>query len=378
MKGPSRQPRHGVAAAGAKAAVFTVNGPSRALCAVHPAHPTLHVFACAGVREGQPIHFLAYDDDLVSITSSAPSLSGAARHIWSLSSSAHAPRALLVTRSGKGQPASDAQVAIASFGIDYTDTAVTVSSVDETVVLPSHSSPISHASYASSDTVITMDNECARTWHVDRAMSAPTLDQGAVFGVLKGAQGGLRAGAVDPVVANQFLAASMFDVHVWDVRQPSSKEDAVRIQRAHPYPIRDLDVNPNRPHHIVTAGEDSSIRFWDLRRPDSPLLALQGHSHWVWTVNYNQLHDQLVLSTSSDCSVRLWNAQSVSSSPSSDNGMEGGETPNRLLETLAHHEDSVYAASWSSTDAWVFASLSYDGHAVINQVPQSEKYRILL
>lgn len=146
------------------------------------------------------------------------------------------------------------------------------------------------------------------------------------------------------------------------------------------------------------AGEDSSIRFWDLRRPDSPLLALQGHSHWVWTVNYNQLHDQLVLSTSSDCSVRLWNAQSVSSSPSSDNGMEGGETPNRLLETLAHHEDSVYAASWSSTDAWVFASLSYDGHAVINQyvprgarseryaipnvvacrVPQSEKYRILL
>lgn len=64
-------------------------------------------------------------------------------------------RALLVTRSGKGQPASDAQVAIASFGIDYTDTAVTVSSVDETVVLPSHSSPISHASYASSGAFLT-------------------------------------------------------------------------------------------------------------------------------------------------------------------------------------------------------------------------------
>ncbi|SPQ94434.1 unnamed protein product (mitochondrion) [Plasmodiophora brassicae] len=324
MKGPSRQPRHGVAAAGAKAAVFTVNGPSRALCAVHPAHPTLHVFACAGVREGQPIHFLAYDDDLVSITSSAPSLSGAARHIWSLSSSAHAPRALLVTRSGKGQPASDAQVAIASFGIDYTDTAVTVSSVDETVVLPSHSSPISHASYASSDTVITMDNECARTWHVDRAMAGFVLEPSTRWSQISS---WLRR-----------CSTFMYGMYV--------------------------SLLPRRtpPHHIVTAGEDSSIRFWDLRRPDSPLLALQGHSHWVWTVNYNQLHDQL----------------SVSSSPSSDNGMEGGETPNRLLETLAHHEDSVYAASWSSTDAWVFASLSYDGHAVINQVPQSEKYRILL
>merc|ERR1712111_17571 len=48
-----------------------------------------------------------------------------------------------------------------------------------------------------------------------------------------------------------------------------------------------------------------------------------------------------------------------------------------IIKTYDDHEDSVYAAEWSCADPWTFASLSYDGRLVINQVPRSVKFRIL-
>ena len=48
-----------------------------------------------------------------------------------------------------------------------------------------------------------------------------------------------------------------------------------------------------------------------------------------------------------------------------------------VIAQYEEHEDSVYSAVWSSADAWVFASLSYDGRLVVNHVPQQEKFSIL-
>jgi len=42
------------------------------------------------------------------------------------------------------------------------------------------------------------------------------------------------------------------------------------------------------------------------------------------------------------------------------------------------HTDAVYDVTWSAVDAWVFASLSYDGNVILNHVPSKEKYKILL
>ena len=49
-----------------------------------------------------------------------------------------------------------------------------------------------------------------------------------------------------------------------------------------------------------------------------------------------------------------------------------------VIATYEEHEDSVYAAEWSTADPWIFASLSFDGRLVINRVPKKTKYRILL
>lgn len=110
---------------------------------------------------------------------------------------------------------------------------------------------------------------------------------------------------------------------------------------------------------------------------------------------FNTFHDQLLLSSSSDCKVMLTCANSCSSEaipPQSSspkekssnsleddfnqdkqNGLEDG-----LLQTFDNHEDSVYCVEWSSADPWIFASLSYDGRLIISKIPKQYKYRILL
>ncbi len=48
-----------------------------------------------------------------------------------------------------------------------------------------------------------------------------------------------------------------------------------------------------------------------------------------------------------------------------------------VIARYEEHEDSVYRCVWSVADAWVFASLSFDGRVVINHVPSQEKFSIL-
>lgn len=40
--------------------------------------------------------------------------------------------------------------------------------------------------------------------------------------------------------------------------------------------------------------------------------------------------------------------------------------------------DVTAGAAWSVSDPWTFASLSYDGRLVVNQVPSHTKYKILI
>merc|ERR1711972_645031 len=88
---------------------------------------------------------------------------------------------------------------------------------------------------------------------------------------------------------------------------------------AHLFGARDVDYNPNVPYQVLTAGEDATLRFWDLRKLDRGLKSLtggnNGHHHWVVRARYNGHHDQLVLSCGTDSAVCLWRATSVASAP---------------------------------------------------------------
>lgn len=141
-----------------------------------------------------------------------------------------------------------------------------------------------------------------------------------------------------------------------------------------------MDFNPNKPNVLLSSGDDYKMSFWDLRKPGQPLHTERAHSHWVTTASYNRFHDQLVLSSGTDCLVKLWRVASISSAPPSlDLEEDTGEAEaDGLVKLFDEHEQSVFGAVWSAADAWIFASLSLDGNAAINHVPPAEKYKILL
>jgi WD40 repeat protein len=218
--------------------------------------------------------------------------------------------------------------------------------------------------------VVTLDQKCLRLWHLNSGCSE-VKDNAASKDV-----SGLNAGCWDPHHRNQFVSVSGKDIRAWDL---TTMMESSSIINAHEDIIRDIDYNPNKPYHLVTGGDDRRIRLWDLRKGKQPLKILGGHSHWAWSVKYNRSHDQLLVSSGTDGNVNLWSIVSTSSAPLGDledpvNEKEG----DKLIKTYEEHEDSVYSVAWSCCDAWIFASLSYDGRVVINHVPPAEKYKILL
>jgi EARP and GARP complex-interacting protein 1 len=175
------------------------------------------------------------------------------------------------------------------------------------------------------------------------------------------------------------------------------------------------------------------LQFFDLRSAKRPILVGRGgHSHWVWNVQYNPFHDQLVLSTGTDSIVNLWRVSTISSAPLltldddfGDNddpyggggggpdemggsganrgggrygggattsfsssgpydpdgptSLESSSAPNLRVTRYDHGGDPVYASAWgSAADAWIYATVSYDGTVALNHVPSKEKYKILL
>lgn len=166
----------------------------------------------------------------------------------------------------------------------------------------------------------------------------------------------------------------------YDLRSMSS---TFTIRNAHAQTVRDLDFNPNKQYYFGSCSDDCKVKFWDTRNTSEPLLVRSDHSHWIWSIRYNNFHDQLVLTSSSDSRVILSNIASLSSEPfghiDEDEDLNSREPDtDRVISFFEEHEDSVYAVEWSGADPWIFASLSYDGRVVINRVPRAEKYKTLL
>ncbi|KAI9256009.1 WD40-repeat-containing domain protein [Sporodiniella umbellata] len=159
-----------------------------------------------------------------------------------------------------------------------------------------------------------------------------------------------------------------------------SGQTSVVQREAHASTVRALDMNPNRPYTCVTGGDDALIKLWDTRRLDLAVMTMQENTHWLFSAAFNPLQDQLLLTSSSDALVHLYNVFSQSSAAhvQQEEEEEPTEKPkDGLVATFDSHEDSVYSVAWSAADAWTFASLSYSGRVVISQVPTTEKFKIL-
>lgn len=130
--------------------------------------------------------------------------------------------------------------------------------------------------------------------------------------------------------------------HVCD--QNSYDRPSFVIDQANDVWVRDLDFNPNKPHHIATVGDDCKLRFYDTRNTKTPLKETMSHSHWAWSVQYNRFHDELVLTSGSDCKVNLHGYPSISSSPG---GSSGPTSPSDAVPTETGRRMSKRSSSLS-------------------------------
>ncbi|KAJ1734559.1 Protein tssc1 [Coemansia biformis] len=255
----------------------------------------------------------------------------------------------------------------------------------------------------------TVSSTGVRVW--DFAQAGPQASHAIL--AARHAMDEIEAAAWNPTAAAQLATADGMCVRTWDMRAEPRSQQTMAIEYAHSGKVRSLDYNPNLPYILATGGDDGSVRVWDARSPAAALLDIANHTHWVYSVAFNPNHDQLLLTAGADGLVNLESVVSVSSAqvvagmaaasigerpqsparggspqPAGDSGSDGGRSgaeddgigraTDGLVVQLDDHETSVYAARWSAADPWVFASLSFDGRMVINTVPQSEKFKILL
>eukprot|EP00644_Phytophthora_capsici_P017279 jgi/Phyca11/10360/fgenesh1_pm.PHYCAscaffold_48_\ len=260
--------------------------------------------------------------------------------------------------------------------------------LEQLAAFPAQKLPVTEVAWsvtADTPTLASAHETLLRTWQLSGgsvdAQDKLELDVSMLGGTTKK---GASALVWDPHHASQLAFALGGSVRTWDLR---AKQDNVSVEDAHPSATISLDFNPNKPHALASGGDDGKLEFWDLRYARKPVLSLNAHSHWVWSTHYHPQHDQLVLSGGSDATLALWRVSSISSSPLvelderdlMDETAGGAAVADTLIRRFEEHEDAVYAARWAAGgDAWMFASVSYDGCLAVNHVPSTEKYKILL
>lgn len=83
------------------------------------------------------------------------------------------------------------------------------------------------------------------------------------------------------------------------------------IKNCHENNVKCLDIDTFPNYQICTGGDDGKLKIWDVRKVSEPLRVLYGHSHWITCIKYNPVHDELILTGSTDTLVNLWYAPTI-------------------------------------------------------------------
>ncbi|XP_049849660.1 EARP-interacting protein homolog [Schistocerca gregaria] len=207
------------------------------------------------------------------------------------------------------------------------------------------------------DKVCTIDVESVHLW------DAQTLEH--IQGTAGNALGQFEAGCWTSRLGDQVLVTNRTEIQLFDFK---SNKTSVCIEHAHEIFTRDIDVNLDNSHYLMSGGDDGRVKYWDLRNVKEPVMTYENHEHWVTQVRFNPFRPFLALSADSCGIVALHDFGSQSEQSGHDCDMVG-KLRNCRVKQYNDHGTTVTAICWGSVDMnpLVFASLSYDGRLVINQ-----------
>jgi WD40 repeat protein len=175
----------------------------------------------------------------------------------------------------------------------------------------------------------------------------------------------ISASSPDPMhnTSRVVAAACGSSVRFWDARTNAFTHE---IANAHTPDVLDVAFNPNKPWWVCTGGSDGFLRCWDARRTEQgarPAAEFKASSHWVTRAIPSASHEQLILTTGTDSKVKVFNASAFAFHH------EGNLREGKVMNSV-RQDDSVYSAAWATTsDPWIFASVSYKGQVNVCQLP---------
>ncbi|KAM6904962.1 coronin-7-like isoform 1-T1 [Xenentodon cancila] len=145
------------------------------------------------------------------------------------------------------------------------------------------------------------------------------------------------------------LSISGGQIAIYERSQPGRQPDSALPTIQNSVNVADFSWDPFDTHRLAVAGDDAKIRLWQVPQGGlketltEPELILQGHTEKIYSVKFHPLASGLMVSSSYDLTVRLWN-------------LESGEQ----VKLLTGHEDQVFGMAWSP-DGKLLATVCKDG-----------------
>ncbi|XP_070779150.1 coronin-7 [Enoplosus armatus] len=145
------------------------------------------------------------------------------------------------------------------------------------------------------------------------------------------------------------LAISGGQMAIFERSQPGRLPDTALPTIQNSVNVVDFSWDPFDTHRLAVAGDDAKIRVWKVPEGGlketltEPELILQGHTEKIYSIKFHPLASGLLVSSSYDLTVRLWN-------------LETGEQ----VKLLTGHQDQVFGMAWSP-DGKFLATVCKDG-----------------
>ncbi|XP_054462820.1 coronin-7 [Anoplopoma fimbria] len=145
------------------------------------------------------------------------------------------------------------------------------------------------------------------------------------------------------------LAISGGQIAICERSQPGRLPDTALNTIQNSVNVVDLAWNPFDPQRLAVAGDDAKIRVWLVPEGGlketltEPEVILRGHTEKIYSIVFHPLASGLLVSSSYDLTVRLWNLEKEEE-----------------VKVLTGHQDQIFCMAWSP-DGKLLATVCKDG-----------------
>lgn len=145
------------------------------------------------------------------------------------------------------------------------------------------------------------------------------------------------------------LSISGGQIAVFERSQPGRLPDTALPTIQNSVNVVDFSWDPFDTHRLAVAGDDAKIRVWQVPKGGltetltEPEFILQGHTEKIYSIKFHPLASGLLVSSSYDLTVRLWNLESE-----------------EQVKILTGHQEQIFGMAWSP-DGKLLATVCKDG-----------------